>query len=46
MSQICLYLDEDISRRALLQALRSAGIDVVTTSEANNLSCTDEEQLI
>ncbi len=42
MSQIRLYLDEDMIRRALIQALRNTDIDVVTTSEANNLSCTDE----
>lgn len=46
MSQIRLYLDEDMIRRALIQALRNADIDVVTTSEANNLSYTDEQQLI
>ncbi|MEG4318381.1 MULTISPECIES: DUF5615 family PIN-like protein [unclassified Microcoleus] len=46
MSQIRLYLDEDILERSLVKALRSAGIDVATTAEANNLSCTDEEQLI
>ncbi|MFE1748318.1 DUF5615 family PIN-like protein [Coleofasciculus sp. H7-2] len=46
MSQIRLYLDEDMIRRALIQALRNADIDVVTTSEVNNLSCTDEQQLI
>lgn len=46
MSQIRLYLDEDILERSFVKALRNAGIDVATTAEANNLSCTDEEQLI
>ena len=46
MSQIRLYLDEDAMRLALAQALRNAGVDVVTTSDANNLSLPDEEQLI
>ncbi|MGL5062570.1 MAG: DUF5615 family PIN-like protein [Microcoleus sp.] len=47
MTKISLYLDEDILERSLVKALRNAGIDVVvTTAEANNLSCTDEEQLI
>jgi DNA-binding transcriptional MerR regulator len=46
VSQIRLYLDEDILERSLIKALRNAGIDVSTTAEANNLSCTDEEQLI
>lgn len=46
MSQIYLYLDEDAQRQALVQALRNAGVDVVTTLEANNSACVDEEQLI
>ncbi len=46
MSQIRLYLDEDILERSLIKALRNAGIDVSTTAESNNLSCTDEDQLI
>jgi len=33
MSQIRLYLDEDTIRKTLVQALRNAEIDVVTTSE-------------
>ena len=41
-----MYLDEDTIRRALIQALRNAGVNVVTTSDANNLSCIDEQQLI
>ncbi|MEG3862151.1 DUF5615 family PIN-like protein [Microcoleus sp. herbarium12] len=46
MSRICLYMDEDILQRSLILALRTSGIDVITTSDANNLSCSDEEQLI
>lgn len=45
MSQIRLYLDEDILERSLVKALRKAEIDVVTTAEANNLGRSDEEQL-
>lgn len=46
MSQIRLYLDEDTIKKALVQALRNAEIDLVTTSEANNLRRPDDEQLI
>ena len=46
MSHIYLYLDEDAQRQALVQALRNAGVDVVTTLEANNSARVDEEQLI
>lgn len=46
MSQIRLYLDEDIQEQALILALRNSGVDVITTSEANRLSFLDEEQLI
>jgi DNA-binding transcriptional MerR regulator len=46
VSQIRLYLDEDIQEQALILALRNSGVDVITTSEANRLSFLDEEQLI
>ena len=46
MSKIRLYLDEDIQEQALILALRNSGVDVITTSEANRLSFSDEEQLI
>ncbi|MCT7951841.1 DUF5615 family PIN-like protein [Ancylothrix sp. C2] len=46
MSKIRLYLDEDTPRKALIKALRNAGFDLITTSEANNLSQSDDEQLI
>ena len=46
MSKIRLYLDEDIQEQALILALRNSGVDVTTTSEANRLSFSDEEQLI
>ncbi len=46
MSQIRLYLDEDIQEQSLVLALRNSDIDVITTLEANRLSCPDEEQLI
>jgi Domain of unknown function (DUF5615) len=40
-----LYLDEDIQSGALIAALRSRGINVLTTSEANMAKSTDDEQL-
>ncbi|MCL1465078.1 DUF5615 family PIN-like protein [Argonema galeatum] len=46
MSQIRLYLDEDTLRGALVQALQNAGVDLVTTADANNLGQIDSEQLI
>ncbi len=46
MTKIRLYLDEDSIKNSLVIALRNAGVDIVTASEANKLSCTDEEQLI
>ena len=46
MSKICLYLDEDAGKHSLVEALRNSAIDVITTSEANNLQRRDEEQLI
>lgn len=33
-------------KKALILALRNAEIDILTTSEANNLSLPDPEQLI
>lgn len=46
MSQIRLYLDEDVIQRGLVEALQNSGMDVITTSEANKLGEADEEQLI
>lgn len=46
MSQIRLYLDEDTLRGTLVQALLNAGVDLVTTADANNLGQIDSEQLI
>ncbi|MHC5610235.1 MAG: DUF5615 family PIN-like protein [Nostoc sp.] len=46
MSQIRLYTDEDSNRRAIVQALRERGIDVITSLEANRLRYPDDEQLI
>ena len=46
MSEISLYIDEDASRSSLIAALRNANIDIITTSEANNLGLIDPEQLI
>lgn len=46
MSQIRLYIDEDAQGEAVLLALRNAGVDAISTSQANKLSFSDEEQLI
>ena len=46
MSQICLYLDEDVQEQSLILALRNSGVDAITTSDANRFSFPDEEQLI
>ena len=43
--KIRLYLDEDASSNALAEALRSRGIDVLTTTEANMRGRMDEDQL-
>jgi predicted nuclease of predicted toxin-antitoxin system len=40
-----VYLDEDVQSDALIQALRSRRVLVLTTSEAGRSKRTDEEQL-
>ncbi|MBW4593406.1 MAG: hypothetical protein KME46_10915 [Brasilonema angustatum HA4187-MV1] len=45
MSRICLYLDEDTIKQALIQALRNADLDIVTVADADRLGYPDEEQL-
>ena len=42
---IKLYLDEDTINRALIMALRSRNIDLVTAQEAEKLGRSDQEQL-
>ncbi|UKO99919.1 DUF5615 family PIN-like protein [Nostoc sp. UHCC 0870] len=46
MSQIRFYLDEDAGKKSLANGLRNAGVDVITTVEANRVSSTDESQII
>lgn len=46
MSQICLYLDEDTIKSALVKALRNADLDVMTVADIGMLGYSDEEQLI
>lgn len=46
MSRIRLYLDEDTIKKALIQALRNADLDVITVADASRLGYCDEEQLI
>ncbi len=43
--RIKLYLDEDAQRASLAQSLRQHGIDVLLTSEAAQISKSDESQL-
>ena len=42
---IRLYIDEDAMDRALLQALRVRGADVVTALDAGMIECQDEHHL-
>ena len=42
---IKLYLDEDAMARALADALRERGVDVITTQEVGMAGSKDEEQL-
>ena len=46
MSQIRLYFDEDIMEKALVLALRSRDVDVLTVGEAGRVGSSDEAQLI
>lgn len=45
MTKIRLYLDEDTMDNDLLSALKFRNVDVLSTGEAQMLSCQDEEQL-
>ena len=42
---IRLYLEEDSMRHALVRALRSRGVDVVTASNEGMIECDDERHL-
>jgi Domain of unknown function (DUF5615) len=46
VNKICLYLDEDTIKGALVKALRNADLDVITVIDAQMLGRSDEEQLI
>lgn len=46
MSQIRFYLDEDASKKSLVNGLRNAQVDIITTAEADRLGSSDESQLI
>ena len=46
MSAIRFYCDEDSQNRALVQALRSRGVEVTSAAEAGLLAHTDEAQLL
>jgi hypothetical protein len=45
MSRIRLYVDEDAAQHAVVEGLRSHGIDVLTVLEAGSSGESDEEQL-
>lgn len=45
VSSVCLYLDEDTIKSALVKALRNADLDVITVVDAGMLGRSDEEQL-
>jgi hypothetical protein len=42
---IRLYFDEDANHGALIEALRSRGMDALTSTEAGTRGHSDEEQL-
>jgi predicted nuclease of predicted toxin-antitoxin system len=42
---IRLYLDEDAINRALIKALRSRNIDILTAQEAERMEASDQEHL-
>jgi hypothetical protein len=46
VNKICLYLDEDTIKGALVKALRNDDLDVITVIDAQMLGRSDEEQLI
>ena len=46
MSQLRLYVDEDAGEQAVIDGLRSRGIDCLTTLEASRLGSADHEQLV
>ena len=45
MNPVCLYLDEDTIKNALVKALRNAELDVITVIDAGMLGRSDEDQL-
>jgi len=45
MNQVRLYFDEDAGEHAVIQGLRTRGINVLSTGEATRLGASDEEQL-
>jgi hypothetical protein len=46
VSQIRFYLDEDASKKSLVNGLRNVQVDIITTAEADRLGSSDESQLI
>lgn len=46
MSKLCLYLDEDSIKAALIKAMQNADLDVITVADVNRLGYSDEDQLL
>lgn len=46
MSKICLYLDEDTIKGALIKALKNADLNIITVADAGKLGFSDKEQLL
>ncbi|MBX3001977.1 MAG: DUF5615 family PIN-like protein [Caldilineaceae bacterium] len=45
MAKIRLYVDEDAVKAALIRALRSNGVEVVTVFDVDRSGCSDADQL-
>ena len=46
MSFVRLYIDEDSMSHALVRALRSRNVDVITAFEAGMIECEDSQHLV
>ncbi|MDX2230062.1 MAG: DUF5615 family PIN-like protein [Leptolyngbyaceae cyanobacterium bins.349] len=45
MAMLSLYLDEDSMDKALVNALKARGVDVITAGDAGMMGCSDEAHL-
>ena len=46
MGKISWYLDEDVIKKSLIEALITAKLDIITTADVNMLGCSDYDQLM